>query len=249
MPTYHLKRALCSSSFTEGGGGRAERERIYVCVFMCTRVLSAFNTKPFLCFSIWWFKTCSLHPPRSGLKPQTSLKMPYLRTWSFPGKRFWDSGPAPWVHLEQNIPDSPAARTAHCLATSPQLPSKVAEQAPWGTWLSTAVDSDFMLWSVGLGTNFSKSDWITGLTQFDLNWTSRKGLCKGHMNLLLVSVPRLAGQLRTFTFHQAVEEILKWSELEMSLKHKSVKDPLTWELHVLETCFLEIQGWFWKWLL
>lgn len=62
------------------------------------------------------------------------------------------------------------------------------------------------------------------------------------MNLLLVGVPRLAGQLRTFTFHQAVEEILKWSELEMSLKHKSVKDPLTWELHVLETCFLEIQG-------
>lgn len=62
------------------------------------------------------------------------------------------------------------------------------------------------------------------------------------MDLLLVGVPRQAGQFRTFTFHQEVEEILKWSELAMSLKHKSVKDPLTWEPYVLETSFLEIQG-------
>lgn len=47
---------------------------------------------------------------------------------------------------------------------------------------------------------------------------------------------------RTFTFHQEAEDSLKPSELEMTLKHKGVKDPLTWELHVLETCFLEIQG-------
>lgn len=121
---------------------------------------------------MWWFKTCSLHPPWNGLKRQPSLKMLYLRTWSFQEKQCSDRGLAPWVHQERNIQDSPATPRTLCQAVSLMLCLHPKQKACLlAMWLSRIVDLRTLFFAHLFQTTFSKSklNWIAfgGVTEFE----------------------------------------------------------------------------------